>query len=388
MQLHIPTLITALVLGYALLAIELSFVRRRLPDGVGLGAWTVGSWLLLGGFTAFALRPVLPLWLSILAGNWLILAGASVYAATVLRFATGRSLPRWLVVYAAAGCLAVAAMVGSPLYLRTIVVSLVLAGPLGLIPWTLWRARASADRSLWLVGAPAALAVLALLGRAVHAWTAPAEYTELMQSSLGQGLTFLMTFLCMLGAGFGFVLASFERVARRMQELATHDALTGCMNRATADSLLEHELARCHRDRLPLALLLMDLDHFKRVNDRHGHAAGDQVLAEFAQAVRARLRASDVFARYGGEEFGVLLPATDHDGALRVAEQLRAAVAVMRTGLPSGETLAVTVSIGVAVAPILHRIAGHALYAEADQALYRAKDAGRDRVESASPGHA
>jgi len=163
--------------------------------------------------------------------------------------------------------------------------------------------------------------------------------------------------------------------------MASTDGLTGCMNRMTADALLRHELERGRREGTPLAFVLLDLDHFKDVNDCHGHHAGDDALRAFAQEVRARLRASDVVGRWGGEEFGLVLPATDGPGASRLVEQIREAVATLRLCDGQGREFSLTVSAGVAVAEPGGRLTADQLFMRADRALYRAKDGGRNNVQ-------
>jgi diguanylate cyclase (GGDEF)-like protein len=168
------------------------------------------------------------------------------------------------------------------------------------------------------------------------------------------------------------------------------DVLTGWNNRRYLQTRLVEELARSQRDRTTLACLLMDVDHFKRVNDTHGHAAGDRVLREIADRVEMQVRASDVAARYGGEEFALLLPDTGVDQARVLAERIRAAVGgepvVLGSGaLGSEARLDVTVSIGIsAVCPPPgvddFKSLGERLIAEADVQLYRAKSDGRNRV--------
>jgi len=183
-------------------------------------------------------------------------------------------------------------------------------------------------------------------------------------------------------AAAGFVLACFERVALRMEELATTDGLTGCINRSTTDALLAHTLERGRREGAPVAFALLDLDHFKRVNDRFGHAAGDAALRAFAQAVKSRLRSSDVLGRMGGEEFGLILPMTDGPGAARIVEQVRDAVEAMEVRSPEGgENFRVTVSAGVVVAASDSGLTASRLYMLADKELYRAKELGRNRVQ-------
>ncbi len=163
------------------------------------------------------------------------------------------------------------------------------------------------------------------------------------------------------------------------------DVLTGWSNRRYLQTRLGEELARSQRDGATLACLLMDVDHFKRVNDTHGHLAGDQVLREIADRVEMEVRASDVAARYGGEEFALLLPDTCVDDAQILAERIRLAVSGEPVRLEDGTDLEITVSIGIsAVCPPRGtddlKSLGEKLIAEADVQLYRAKSDGRNRV--------
>jgi diguanylate cyclase (GGDEF)-like protein len=167
------------------------------------------------------------------------------------------------------------------------------------------------------------------------------------------------------------------------------DVLTGLYNRRYLQHRLADELARARRDRRPLACVLVDVDYFKRVNDRWGHPAGDRVLECVAQLIREECRDSDVAVRFGGEEFALLLPGADQEEAAGVAERLRQAVAEAPVPLPNGSELHLTISAGVA-AILPGRSAGDlkslgdGLIAEADVQLYRAKSEGRNRVRVAA----
>jgi diguanylate cyclase (GGDEF)-like protein len=177
-----------------------------------------------------------------------------------------------------------------------------------------------------------------------------------------------------------------DRVQERTEALArmaNTDVLTGQPNRRLFMTEGARLLTLARRHHHPLSLMILDADHFKRINDLYGHAAGDAVLRTLASAPSTVLRKSDIFARFGGEEFAVLLPETTHEGALEVGERLLDAFRSTATE-HDGEHLHVTVSIGLAeLAPgdtdleaLLHR---------ADTALYQAKEAGRDRLVSDRP---
>lgn len=170
------------------------------------------------------------------------------------------------------------------------------------------------------------------------------------------------------------------------------DVLTGWHNRRYLQARLREELARSSRERTALVCLMVDVDHFKRVNDRYGHLAGDEVLSQLAQCVDAVVRSSDVSARYGGEEFVILLPGTDLSAGQALAERIRRAVAAEPFRLRvSAQSIEVTVSIGVAEYRPAERdedlkVAGERLIARADVALYEAKARGRNLVALAANG--
>jgi len=167
---------------------------------------------------------------------------------------------------------------------------------------------------------------------------------------------------------------------RRLAAQALTDDLTGLANRRHGGRQLQREVALAVRHGRLLALARVDVDHFKAINDTHGHQAGDAVLAEVARRLAAAVRGGDELARWGGDEFVAIQPGTDRDGALRAAARLRAAVAVAPVAIAGGE-LPVTVSVGWA-----HWVGDTPddLLARADRALYRAKDAGRNAVFPAS----
>lgn len=159
---------------------------------------------------------------------------------------------------------------------------------------------------------------------------------------------------------------------------ATHDPLTQIHNRRHFIDQFEAEFRRAKRYGRDLSLVLFDLDHFKRVNDTHGHPAGDYVLKETANIIQMTLRGQDVFARFGGEEFSVLLPETNKDSASMLAEKLRAAIEG-HTYRYNGTEISVTISLGVATMTEEHHEFADVIETS-DQQLYRAKQSGRNRV--------
>ena len=171
------------------------------------------------------------------------------------------------------------------------------------------------------------------------------------------------------------------RLVNRLEHLSHHDSLTGLLNRRAIEYLLAREAQRLQRFNEHFSLLMVDIDHFKRINDRLGHAAGDAVLCAVAQTLQAHAREVDRVARFGGEEFCVLLPHTLHDGALQAAERLREAINLV--SIPwNDELISVTISTGLATADNPDETLD-AIIQRADQALYQAKADGRNRVVAA-----
>jgi diguanylate cyclase (GGDEF)-like protein len=185
--------------------------------------------------------------------------------------------------------------------------------------------------------------------------------------------------LSQLARAFDDMADALQEREQRLQEQAISDPLTGLYNRRYLGEFLPRELARSDRNKLPVAVLLLDLDHFKRVNDSFGHEAGDIVLTAVAALLRGNVRGSDIACRYGGEEFALILPETGAEAATRRAEDVRLAISSLslrHAGKPLGK---VTTSFGIAVYPD-HARNTDDLLRVADVALYSAKGAGRDRV--------
>jgi diguanylate cyclase (GGDEF)-like protein len=174
------------------------------------------------------------------------------------------------------------------------------------------------------------------------------------------------------------VALSHLMTVKRLENAAAVDPLTNCYNRRVMDRQLAHQVANAQRYGQEASLIMFDLDHFKQVNDRFGHQAGDRVLQEVAATVLGTIRKGDYLSRYGGEEFVVILPQTKKSHAMELAERLRSKIENLTIGLPEGRSLSVTASFGVSA---LRRDLDEAgLLREADTMLYKAKAAGRNTV--------
>jgi diguanylate cyclase (GGDEF)-like protein len=178
------------------------------------------------------------------------------------------------------------------------------------------------------------------------------------------------------------VSASHVDLQKKNKNLARKsliDPLLGTWNRGAIMRLLTIEAARCDKAGLPLSLIVVDVDYFKKINDTYGHPAGDAVLVKVASRLRSCVRSQEALGRYGGEEFLVVLPGTAHVAAMAVAERMRMAIAAQPESV--GETaLTLTVSAGVASTDLFPAASTEELISRADVALYAAKDGGRNRV--------
>jgi two-component system cell cycle response regulator len=173
--------------------------------------------------------------------------------------------------------------------------------------------------------------------------------------------------------------------ARATYALTVRDPLTGTFNRRYLQERLWSEAAFARRHQTPLSLVLLDIDHFKRINDEYGHAVGDSALRALATALSALTRQEDVLARYGGEEFALIARGIDREKTLALAERMRRTIEEQRLPTTRG-SLSFTVSVGIAHSDVGEEIQAQQLFEAADRALYAAKDAGRNAVSIAPPG--
>jgi diguanylate cyclase (GGDEF)-like protein len=196
------------------------------------------------------------------------------------------------------------------------------------------------------------------------------------------GVAYLAGYLLMIVNGFGFLLLCKQKDDALMRRLATIDSLTGVLNRRAFFERADNARQLALRLRKPIALLMLDIDHFKQLNDGYGHGCGDEALKVFADIARGVLREHDLMGRLGGEEFALALPGTTLEGGLEAAERLRTAVKAAPV-IGCAPHYRMTVSIGVVLIDAGEELT--AALARADHALYAAKTAGRNRVEVGAP---
>ncbi|PPD54406.1 MAG: hypothetical protein CTY12_03215 [Methylotenera sp.] len=210
--------------------------------------------------------------------------------------------------------------------------------------------------------------------------------TRVCRTALGLLLAFLLwrkhTVTTLLQQQLQASNEELQRQKQQLEILSQLDALTGLYNRREFDRLANIELVRAKREGSDTAIIMADLDFFKRINDCFGHPTGDEVIQKTAEALSQNIRASDIVARIGGEEFIILLPKTSLDEALVVAEKLRLSLQENAIQTQISQTIQMTASFGVTAMATHQQGSLNALYAAADLALYAAKNKGRNRVES------
>ena len=385
MAAHVPTMLAMIIASSLMMAASMAVVgwgRRR----DGLGRWAAALLVNAIGHLLIMLRGLIPDVLSIVVGNLMLSSVFVGMIAAVYQF-QGRPV-RWALLLAPPLLVLVFVSVYINNYpARVSFVGLVI----GLqAVWALLAAlshrHATVGRGQWLLVAGLSLEAVVLGGRALVAISTHSEATNILQSSALQTMTFLATFSVVLVSSVGFVFMSRDRADENNRVLAALDPLTGVANRRSLIAALDRDVARARRMREPMALMMVDIDHFKDVNDQYGHPAGDRVLCSVVNVLRQRVRAQDLVGRYGGEEFMVLLPDTGLAGAEQLARALCKAVEESRCpadGVP-GPGIAVTVSIGVFGGRLGSGDSWDMLIAAADRALYQAKNNGRNRVEVAT----
>ncbi|HEY0953578.1 MAG TPA: GGDEF domain-containing protein [Roseateles sp.] len=356
-----------------LMALVMFFQRRSYPPSIhGLGHWTAAPLVSFASAVLFTGRGLLPELLSVGLANALMFAGAALFLAGTHRFFEQPLSPRaqallWLV---GLGVLLFMRFFAGAYGWRVLFMGLLLGGV------GVWHARLVWRQPVQSFATRFTAVVLALSSAVILARGISAPF---MPPQEGLFTPSPMQVVYLLGLAFGTLLTSIgtvlmasEHLRQELERLVTHDSLTGALTRRALFATGEAELARSRRQGRPLSVLMLDLDHFKQVNDQHGHVVGDRVLVDFVARAHAVLRRPAVLGRYGGEEFVALLPDTDAGAALAVAERIRASHCA-DPGLPGCQ-----VSIGVATARPQDSL--DTLINRADAGLYEAKAQGRNRV--------
>jgi len=373
----IKTMLLMLMAGNLLITLLLSAYVKDIHDRA-IQYHLKGQLLLTLSYPLMLMRDFFPLLLSAVGSAAAFIFGSffevmAVY--TYLNIASPR-LKRLQGFFCTGTALlfAVSALVGADTDFRVILISafgaLQLAYPALMLLKT-WNG----SRLQAVIGILHLLMISAFLARIFNALD-PQPMTTVYEASVGQVLTFGALYAYMLVCGYGLILLFKEREDQLLFSAATRDSLTGILNRSRFIEEAERIIGYCTRKSVPYALLMIDLDHFKDVNDKYGHDQGDEVLKAFTATAEQLLRSYDLFGRFGGEEFTVLLQSVDAAGALEIAERIRQAVEAGCAG-----DVRFTISIGAAhVTPGPEPEDFYRLYHLSDNALYEAKKLGRNRV--------
>ncbi len=384
---------STLVLATGVVALLAAVVHGRCLRAAGVphdaaGHWTVANLLLAGAAVAMLARVGRP--------QALVLAGADVCELLafwqlqrgLMRFTgqTGKAramtIPLMLVAMLIPALYGLGA-VGTRLLVYAGAAAWLLAGSARLA-WQGLRSEFGRE-AMFAVAAPCALgAVLELARIAIALATSMPDVANSLQPGATNSALQWSAFAIILSVNFALAMMAGARQLARTHDLTLRDALTGAWNRRAIELRLKREISARRRHALPLALITFDLDHFKSVNDRHGHAVGDAALRHVVTLLAPMCRDGDLLARTGGEEFCVLMPYTSLDGALSLAERLRARLASAPLAW-RGASVSLTGSFGVAGAEQAGA-EGKDLPERADAAMYAAKAAGRNCVRAALDG--
>ncbi len=387
-----------ILLGMLLNAVALGLCWRLSRQMPGTGAWFLGATFMFVSLIPLVANLVYP-WLPLVSlHNAGVAVGQAITVAGACRF-FGKK-PAWPAMIAIiAGFLLLHTWylyVDYDAVVRTIVASAALAM---LNAFGVWRliaepwGRERAARFFALAGWGAIVIAFALRAGLSIAYSASlSASTTNFENTIVYLLTFIVTPIASTATTLGLIMMTVQRLANEreealfearkaaehFQELASYDSLTQACNRRFFLIRAGEELNKCRRRSQPFCLLLIDLDHFKQINDSYGHASGDEALRYAAHCVRTALRDFDVFGRLGGEEFAVVLSGVEYEQAIRVCNRLRETIAA-GTIRHDDNSFAMTMSGGVVTASEGDDI--HALLKAADVALYQAKSSGRNRIE-------
>ncbi|MGL4230526.1 MAG: diguanylate cyclase [Casimicrobium sp.] len=338
--------------------------------------WAIG--IAAGGlaFAGFALAEWLPGWLIYPLGNAALAMAIALCARTVLAFENTNHVTDWTLGVTIATALLILAVAHSKL-LREVVESIWFAGILLYVAYRFWQAaKISRYRSFSLLVFGAAFASAAMMVRGVIDWT---QYSERSGFDWHHAVTFVAAYSVAITWTIGYIMLIKDRAERRLHDMAMTDSLTGVYNRRMFFDRADRELKAAQRKGLALALLMIDLDDFKAVNDTYGHLVGDLVLQHVAKVIADCLRVEDVLARYGGEEFCVLISGIHELGARGLAERIRENI-YSQPLLHESNEIRISASVGVISIGAGELRTVHQVFARADHAVYAAKREGRNRV--------
>lgn len=375
MELDLRSIILLSGIMGLLLSVVLLFLRLSYPKSIrGLGWWAAAPTASFVSTLLFAGRGQIPDLVSVVAANGLLLTGVAMFDFGARHFfgLAPAYRSRMGLILAILPVLTWYTLVEPSFTARVLIVSLLWAYIQMSLAVLIWRHGPEVFSTRFTV-VVLLIHTSILVLRFLSAWL-PLPDEHLLDPTRVQTLYVVMNALFVVALGVGLILMASDRLRVLLEYSASHDSLTNALTRRSFIAACEQELERCRRHGNRMALLMLDIDHFKAINDAHGHQMGDRVLTDFVARIMPLLRRPDQLGRFGGEEFVVLLPETTQEQALVVAERVRVVVAQPAEGLPP-----ITVSIGVTTnRPDDDKL--DVLLARADGALYKAKAEGRNRI--------
>lgn len=384
-SLDVRTTVLLTVLITILIAASLLVAARSYPPHLraDLKRWALSLLLQAMGWLLFGLRGTIDdLWSIVIANTLLAAAFVQAWLALIGFIERRRPHPgAWAIVAFAAAMSLILVYVHPSLGLRTILLSALYGVLFALCVRAIYRLPQRPLPPSYGLTAAIFIVLTVLMGLRIGAQLTGFGPTDPLGLDPVQAMVFAAGAFAPVIGTFGFLLMANDRLNEELARLATLDPLTGILNRRTLEAQTQAALDTARRHGQPLALAVIDADHFKSINDSYGHDAGDEALRALVGVLQNNLRSGDVLGRLGGEEFALLMPLTDEDAGVVVAERLRRAVQGTALAVRN-HPIPLRVSIGVAARD--DHTGFVELVRQADRALYAAKDHGRNRVMAAS----
>ncbi len=383
-NINIETILIVLVLGHLLTGALILAYTRQQKRSQAVNIFLISKLLQPAAWVMLGARSIMPSMVLVAVGNSTLFTGAALelialmilksnYTQTVKRFYTALLLCCIIAFVAATAY-------GFPENVRITLASSITA-ILMIFPVYKLFADRQASRLQMVIAALYTLTICFLIFRAVAALTTDLDM-NLASTSIFNTWLFLLLYVVMLAGSTGFILLDKEKQDFELLKAASFDGLTNILNRKTFILHSKDLITLCLKKQEKISFLLIDIDDFKKINDRYGHFVGDAVLQNFADTIQKQLRGSDLFGRYGGEEFAILLPGADEKNVQEVAERLRSTIE--NSPVDAGSKIRYTISVGFYSIHPDEETNIDTLYKLCDQALYLAKSHGKNCCKSAA----